>query len=487
MKKRYVYAGIVFFLLLLLVCGCAANRAATMHLRRAEGTVQVQDDKARALDVREDLGLYDGYGVDTAATSYAWVDLDEVKLSKLDENTEVKVRRDGSMLEMEVLSGSVFFNITQPLTEEESLTIRASDMVVGIRGTCGWVELLQENSLQVYILEGTVACTVTGADGQQRTESVSGGQSATLTVDEQGQPVIELRPFSENDVRDFVLAEVKNDAPLCDKIAEASGLQLLNWEPGSPGAQDQSDAGEDVPKLAQYCLGDFSTYELTAEQARRFAGKLEGLTQGHDAHDATYAVLFNAGNGVTGMLVATGDAPSTNEYGYVQMEGAYSQVKLYLADEPERVNEYFSGSNIQLFDGYLLKSDLFFNGCTAARKTYGAGFSSQEEIWSFESEEHIDFAAANDGMPKTAAQVLGMWQENALLDNGEMPQAFAAFYSTYWLVDPEDPRRSYPAEEREDWDTCIVLNGMFPVEASYSEGLCGALAEYERLLERDKR
>lgn len=48
------------------------------------------------------------------------------------------------MLELYVRSGSLFFDVTEPLEEDESMDIRTSTMAVGIRGTSGWVEVEDE-------------------------------------------------------------------------------------------------------------------------------------------------------------------------------------------------------------------------------------------------------------------------------------------------------------------------------------------------------
>ena len=75
---------------LLASCG-SKTEAATMHLRKTEGTVGVSDSEGKDLEPRENLGLYSGYGVDTRAESYAWVNLDSVKLTKLDQNSKIEM------------------------------------------------------------------------------------------------------------------------------------------------------------------------------------------------------------------------------------------------------------------------------------------------------------------------------------------------------------------------------------------------------------
>ena len=101
---------------LLLVAGCGNSAvAAMMRLTKAEGTVEIEDGEGKDLSITEDMKLYSGYHVDTKSKSYAWISLDEVKLVKLDENSDAQLRKDGGKLELLVNSGSLFFHITEPL------------------------------------------------------------------------------------------------------------------------------------------------------------------------------------------------------------------------------------------------------------------------------------------------------------------------------------------------------------------------------------
>lgn len=67
--------------------------------------------------------------------SYAYISLDSSKAVKLDANTKVQVRKQGSKLELLVTSGKLFFNVKAPLSSNQSLNIRTSTMVTGIRGS----------------------------------------------------------------------------------------------------------------------------------------------------------------------------------------------------------------------------------------------------------------------------------------------------------------------------------------------------------------
>lgn len=225
-----------------LLAGCGG--ATTMHLRRTEGTVAVQDEKAAPVTIKENLSLYGGYQVDTGAQSYAWVDLDAVKLTKLDEDTQVEIHRDGAHLELVVLSGSLFFQVTEPLTEKESLTVRTSDMLVGIRGTCGWVSYGEAGSVAA-LLEGTVTCQAVAGD-EVRLEA---GQKAVLAP---GGTTITVSPLSRQDLPAFIAGEA--DAALA--VLESGFAAQEKAERQRKAALLAALDGEEMPFYA--ALGDLN-------------------------------------------------------------------------------------------------------------------------------------------------------------------------------------------------------------------------------------
>ena len=206
--------------------------AATMHLRRTEGTVAVSDGAGKDVPLLDNLGLYSGYGVGTRAASYAWVDLDDVKLAKLDQNSEISIQKEGKVLNIEIKSGSLFFNVTEPLEDDETMNIRASTMLVGIRGTCGWVEALGGSS-RVYLLEGKVECSA----GTQ-TVRVNAGEMAELTPD--GKLAVEQ--FDEQDLPVFVREELDDDAD-ADPAADSSD---------APEPTESEEPTESGPPLWSY-------------------------------------------------------------------------------------------------------------------------------------------------------------------------------------------------------------------------------------------
>lgn len=201
----------LFLALLLTSCGGGAS-ATSMHLRKTEGTVGVSDGEGKDVTPKENLGLYSGYQVGTQAESYAWIDLDRVKLTKMDAGSEIEIAKDGKKLEIDVKSGSLFFNVTEPLANDETMNIVTSTMMIGIRGTCGWVT---ENT--AALLEGTVSVTA----GDQEV-TVTAGEMAVLTAEGK----LEVTDFTPNDVPAFVVEELAVDDGLAQAVLDATGLNI---------------------------------------------------------------------------------------------------------------------------------------------------------------------------------------------------------------------------------------------------------------------
>lgn len=239
MKSRKMIAILTVIALLCVGCvGCGGGEgsASVMRLTKTEGTVGVSDEKGENVSLAENMNLYGGYQMGTEEKSHAWIALDDVKLAKMDEESEIEIQKDGKKLEVVVDSGGVFFNVTEPLKADETFEIRTSTMTVGIRGTCGWVKVFDENHMNVYILEGTVECTVTDSEsGESKTEHVSGGEKAELHLysagesseGEEGEKCDIIKDELElNEIPFYILEELLADEDLGKKINEASDLQI---------------------------------------------------------------------------------------------------------------------------------------------------------------------------------------------------------------------------------------------------------------------
>jgi hypothetical protein len=228
----------------------AANstKASTMRLMETEGTATVENAIGKKLSIQDKMRLYSGYEVSTEKASYAYISLDNNKAVKLDASSAVKVNQSGKKLELDVTAGELMFNVPVALKSDESLNIRTSTMVTGIRGTAGWVNALDRYTTRVGVLEGSV--TIQSKDpftGADRSVTIVGGQIATIIrheranaiqqqliddgviieeniVTELTEPGQIVEEIQEADIPGFVAEEVSSNSDLQDRISEESPL-----------------------------------------------------------------------------------------------------------------------------------------------------------------------------------------------------------------------------------------------------------------------
>ena len=233
LKRCFVWLLCISLCLGLAVPALAEDATGSeIRLLQTEGTVTVTSTSGKSYSTREDMRLYNGYVVSTEEASYAWITLDNEKAVKLDQCSSLEVRRSGKNLELLLKSGELFFNVTAPLKEDEKLNIRTSTMVTGVRGTAGWVKLVNAGESQVGILEGQVICRVTNpVTGASRTLIVKAGQVGVFTVYEadsagEGAEAHLLGIGSAEEIGGFILAEILQDPVLLAKIMERTDLDF---------------------------------------------------------------------------------------------------------------------------------------------------------------------------------------------------------------------------------------------------------------------
>ena len=225
----------------------------TLRLEKTEGTVTVKNASGRSQTIRDGMRLYSGTTIKTDKESYAYISLDSGKAVKLGASSEGEVRRSGKKLELNLVSGELFFDVSIPLEEDESLHIRTSTMVTGVRGTVGYVRVIDAFHSEVALLEGILTVRGTAYNTQD-----DGSQSVVITGGEkavgQGRPEtpeaaarISVQPLWEEEVPGFAAVEVKADPGIQERIEENSPLSV----PKIIGdAQERLDAEEAAANAA---------------------------------------------------------------------------------------------------------------------------------------------------------------------------------------------------------------------------------------------
>ncbi len=234
------------------------NTAVTMRLEKSEGTVEVADDQGKAQEPREKLPLFSGYGINTQSASFSWFNLDDTKLAKMDENSAASIEKEGKKLKLLVDSGRLYFNVTEPLEEDETLEIRTSSMVVGIRGTCGWVDA---DTNTVYLLRGVVTCS--SADMEEEAVELTAMMCAYCEDDGSIWP----ESFDPMQIPEFVWDEM--DIEIFEELGLSPNREDLFAEPEERNESEQTTEGN-VPKDTEYGSGTTRVVGVTETEHHEF-------------------------------------------------------------------------------------------------------------------------------------------------------------------------------------------------------------------------
>jgi hypothetical protein len=190
--------------------------ASSVKLKKVEGTASLTNDSGKTLTILENMPLFRGYNVGTEDESFAYIALDDYKALKLDMLSAAEIAQTGSDLEVLLKAGNLFFNVTKPLEDGETLNITTSTIAMGIRGTSGVVKSGVGGDV-VYILDGSVTLTVS-ASGE--TVTVAAGNKAEISE------TVTLSPLSAAEIDEFAAAEIRSDETLQAKIADATELDV---------------------------------------------------------------------------------------------------------------------------------------------------------------------------------------------------------------------------------------------------------------------
>lgn len=409
--KRTVLLGMLLVSAVLTGTACG-RRATTMQLVKTEGEVGVMDEKGKSMDIFEEMGLYSGYHVDTQAKSQAWINLDSTKLTRMDEESQVEVKGDKGKLEMVVHSGRLFFHVTEPLPDGETLEIRTSTMLVGIRGTCGWIEVPEENHMKVYLIEGTVECRIepTG-QAEETTALLSGGEMADMMLLD-GRPQITVTSYGSREIPDFVLEEISGNESLISEIDQIRIRGFLSEMEDALAAKDYDRTlnlvrSEEYSALAPLIQADAPRYS----DSRDGSGAQNGV--GIIAYNNDIFYYGARENGIrSGQGIAFMAIDQERNYGYYP--GEYSvydgnwandmpngQGREFTVVSPEKIMEYTGLFTLQageftdgLFNGRMDIEETLWDG--TVHRYYG---TARNGVWDLLDGERHYLVNQENGEP----------------------------------------------------------------------------------------
>lgn len=426
MKRIFSGLLILSLLLALTVPAAAANDATgtTLRLEEANGAVTVKDAAGKDKTARTGMRLYNGYTIATGASSSAYISLDETKAVKLDASGKVEIRQSGKKLEVSLTAGQLYFNVTQPLKTDESLNIRTSTMVTGIRGSFGWVNLTQ-----MGLMHGHVTLTCTNPEtGESRVTEIYTGEKVSYeqAVGEAADPALAEIDFVKEeivleDVPATVVEEIVKDETLQEQLAgdESVTIDVTELIESLPEKQAEEKAAEAAAREAVEAAVAAQEETIAAAAAEEQA-KGDATATGGSAEQVFAAAATDAGGDdnsssapvVTSVSVAgdggdvsaaLSDALSNNSS--VTFTGSGSAASLTIPSGKtltvaEDANLTLSGtssnlsSNTLINNGTLTISGTFHNGGATAGRFVNNGTLTINSGASFVNEANGTFSGS---------------------------------------------------------------------------------------------
>lgn len=238
----------IFFLLYSIVM-----KASTIRLSSYTGDVTLTSDTGRNIEVKEDKRLFGGNELKTGKESKAWVLLDEDRMVTVMERSTVDFYQSGKSIKLNLEKGNLFFNIARDLGEDESFEIATSTMVIGIRGTSGYVRESEDGYPVLYLTSGKVMVYVEDPDsGEDDQRKVKAGQKLTVIMTDDGPEII-VEDITEYDLPEDALFEITGDDDLLDEVVGDAGWDkdiLLNLKDVYDG-QITGDEGDSETVVAE--------------------------------------------------------------------------------------------------------------------------------------------------------------------------------------------------------------------------------------------
>ena len=214
----------VIILIIVLSNGLTAT---TMRLLRIEGTVTLEDATGAQREIVNSMRFDSGDAISTGAASLASIQLDDHKIVTLEENSRAEFTKARNMLELNLTSGGLFFDVNQPLAEDESFDIRTATMTVGIRGTSGYISVDSEGIATLILTSGHVHITgINPTTGETKQLDVNPGYQVRVFLFNNrtvGSVDFVLEEITEDMLNQFILQRLGEDKTLRLTVCAACG------------------------------------------------------------------------------------------------------------------------------------------------------------------------------------------------------------------------------------------------------------------------
>ena len=302
--------------------------ASVMRLEKCEGDVTVKNASGKTLKITDKMRLYNNYEISTDRQSYAYISLDGEKAVKLDASTRVSISKAGKKLEILVSTGKLLFDVSAPLENDESMEIRTSTMMTGVRGTIGYVEIVDVTESTLILLEGrTQVTTVDPVTNETTVTTVTSSQTLSSRItDDDGEETltVTVTGLEEDAIPGFVRTYVADNPDAQDRIDENTDLDSQAIISGASEilARDEAQAEQQAEDI-QDDLSQLETDDVDPLFEKKEDSQPSDEGPSGPATPTEYSVIFNTqGIGTapspqtlpSGALVTEPAAPTADGY-----------------------------------------------------------------------------------------------------------------------------------------------------------------------------
>ena len=282
----------------LILTSCSDKlRATTIRLIRQEGTIELTGNDGRARNLKDQQRFQNGDTLRTMVKSLAGLSLDDAKAVLMNEESCAGFHQEqkGKWLQIDLTEGDLFFAVDEKLKDDENFEIHTSTMVIGIRGTSGYVTADSEGRDMLIVTDGTVHVSgINPTTGEIIEEDVSAGHQVTVYLFDRPTNSVKfhLENVSEKDLSSFPLVSITAEEPRLKKVCDATGWdpELLKRQAGNLPEEEAWIA--DAVGLTDNLQSTEETKESTAEESSTAesgsagAGAAESTGEGEESTEA---------------------------------------------------------------------------------------------------------------------------------------------------------------------------------------------------------
>lgn len=295
MKKKtlitIISAALILIAAIITIIIVSRMSATTMRLIRYDGEITLTTGSGKSLEAVEDRRLTNGNILNTKTESQAWVLLDTDRVVTLMEESTASFIQKGKKLTLNLEEGRIFFDIDRSLENDESFDICTSTMIIGVRGTSGYVDSDENGNSVLYLTTGRVNVSGLDDNGDEfGSDKIKPAQKLTVDADNE---TITVTDVTEYDLPAELVLTITSDDALLEKITDATDwseetLKLLEdlykqgydideiLEMGL--ASDEDEEGGDLVADYTFDLNELTgTWYRDGEQFISFYGDGTGL------------------------------------------------------------------------------------------------------------------------------------------------------------------------------------------------------------------